>query len=127
MFLLSRALKNEETALSLAFFPALSNVVFMVPLAALHFTPIELVHVPLFLLSGFGVFGGMLGIAMAFQTGKTSVVSPFHYSQIVWALLAGYFIFGDIPDAWAMAGTCVIVASGLYLLFMERAPRADKA
>jgi drug/metabolite transporter (DMT)-like permease len=42
-------------------------------------------------------------------------------------LLAGYFIFGDVPDAWAMAGTSVIVASGLYLLFMERAPKAKAA
>jgi drug/metabolite transporter (DMT)-like permease len=127
MFMLSRALKNEETALSLAFFPAVANFVFMTPLAIFYFEPIALAHIPLFLLSGFGVFGGMLGIAMAFQTGKTSIVSPFHYSQIIWALLAGYFIFGDVPDAWAMAGTSVIVASGLYLLFMERAPKAKAA
>jgi drug/metabolite transporter (DMT)-like permease len=39
--------------------------------------------------------------------------------QIAWALLLGYLVFGDLPDAWMLAGGAVIVASGLYVFYRE--------
>jgi drug/metabolite transporter (DMT)-like permease len=47
------------------------------------------------------------------------LIAPFTYSQIIWALIAGYFVFGDRPDVWMLLGCTVIVASGLFVFYRE--------
>jgi drug/metabolite transporter (DMT)-like permease len=58
-----------------------------------------------------------------------SVVSPYQYTLIVWAVLLGYLVFGDVLEPWTLAGALVICAAGLALLLHERrsaqAQRAD--
>ena len=49
-----------------------------------------------------------------------SVLSPFMYTQLVWATTAGYLVFGAVPSRWTLAGAVIVVASGLYLLHRER-------
>jgi drug/metabolite transporter (DMT)-like permease len=63
----------------------------------------------------------------ALRLGELSVVSPFRYSSIVWALVLGVVIWGDVPDALAFAGTALIVAAGVYAFHRERQRRAAGA
>ena len=51
----------------------------------------------------------------AFQFAAASLLAPFIYAQIVGAIVLGFALFGDVPDRWAVAGTALVVASGLYL------------
>jgi drug/metabolite transporter (DMT)-like permease len=55
--------------------------------------------------------------------GEFSVIGAFRYSSILWALGIGYVLWGEVPNALAMAGIAVIVASGLYILHRERVRR----
>jgi len=55
--------------------------------------------------------------------GELSVMGAFRYGSILWALAIGYVVWGDVPDALAMAGIAVIVASGLYIIHRERVRR----
>jgi len=48
-----------------------------------------------------------------------SLVSPFRYVMLVWSLLFGFFMFGEPPDIFTIAGSAVIIASGLYVLRRE--------
>ncbi len=52
----------------------------------------------------------------AFRLAEAAVVAPFKYTSMVWAVLAGFLVWGDIPDGWTMAGAALVVASGLYIL-----------
>ncbi len=55
-----------------------------------------------------------------------SVVEPYQYTLIVWAVLLGYLAFGDVVQPWTLVGAAVICAAGLALLVHERrAARAD--
>ncbi len=59
-------------------------------------------------------------IAYAFQTAPAaSVVAPFHYTQIVWGALLGYYMFDETPDDRVILGAACIIAAGLYLIFSE--------
>lgn len=49
-----------------------------------------------------------------------SVVTPFRYSFIVWALLLGYVIWGDVPQPHAALGAVLVIASGAFTLWMTR-------
>lgn len=69
----------------------------------------------LLLATGAGVLAyGALTVAM--RTGEVSVVTPFRYSRLLFALILGVVVFHERPDAMTLAGSAVIVLSGLFLL-----------
>jgi drug/metabolite transporter (DMT)-like permease len=49
-----------------------------------------------------------------------SVVVPYQYTTIVWAVLFGYLVFGDVPDVWMLTGAAIIVGAGLFIFLRER-------
>lgn len=55
----------------------------------------------------------------ALRTGAISVVAPFRYSAAVWASIAGFIVWGDIPDLFGVSGAVLIVGSGLYTFYRE--------
>ena len=79
---------------------------------------------------GFIVASSLL-LAMGYQLivialrshGEISVIGAVRYSSILWALAIGYVLWGEVPNALAMAGIAVIVGSGLYILHRERVRR----
>ncbi|KJC62188.1 membrane protein [Bradyrhizobium sp. LTSPM299] len=57
---------------------------------------------------------------ISLRSGDISAVAPFRYLALLWAIVTGYFVFGDRPDVPMIAGAAMIVASGLYTLYRER-------
>lgn len=49
-----------------------------------------------------------------------SVVVPYQYTMIVWAVALGWLVFGDVPDAFTLGGAAIIVAAGLYIFWREQ-------
>jgi drug/metabolite transporter (DMT)-like permease len=49
----------------------------------------------------------------------TTAVSPFYYLMLVWAIVIGYFVWGDVPTIGLLVGSAVVVGSGLVLLWHE--------
>jgi drug/metabolite transporter (DMT)-like permease len=74
------------------------------------------------LLIASGVAGGLghLCLIKAFQAAPASVVAPFSYSSLIWATIAGFAIWGDIPTASTLIGASLIIGSGLYIFLRER-------
>lgn len=70
--------------------------------------------------AAFLVFAFILMVS-AFRGTDVSAVSPFRYSIVVFAVIFGVLVFGEIPDAASLLGIGVIVAAGLYMLHRERA------
>jgi drug/metabolite transporter (DMT)-like permease len=62
----------------------------------------------------------------AFQRAPASTLAPFSYTQIVWAALIGWLVFGDAPTIWTLTGGAVIIGCGLFVLFDERRNRAPQ-
>lgn len=59
-------------------------------------------------------------IVAAMRIGEVSFVTPFRYSRMLFALLVGFFVFGERPDAMMLLGAAIIVASGIYTVLRER-------
>ncbi|ARE39670.1 Arginine/ornithine antiporter ArcD [Rhodovulum sp. P5] len=64
---------------------------------------------------------GYYAIVEAMRVGEVAVVTPFRYTRLIFALLVGMLAFGERPDALTLTGAAVIIASGLYTLWRERA------
>ena len=59
-------------------------------------------------------------IILAMRSGDISFIAPFRYTALLWAILLGYLVFGDVPDKAMIAGAAIVVGSGLYALYRER-------
>jgi len=69
---------------------------------------------------GGALFGGAHWLyAEALRLAEAVVVAPFRYSPVVWALLLGFVLWGDVPDSAMLSGTALVVASGLYIFYRE--------
>ena len=79
------------------------------------------------LFAALGLFGGFAQFFMtsAFRAAPLSVVAPFEYLALVWAVVLGYVIWNDIPDLWSIAGALVVVGSGLYIVHREARSRRN--
>ncbi len=62
-------------------------------------------------------------ITVAMRVGEASAVAPFRYTRLIFALVAAYVLFGEVPDALTWLGSGLIVGSGLYAFVRERQRR----
>ena len=77
-------------------------------------------------MGAFGGFGHWL-LILAHRLAPATVLAPFIYSQIVWMIVLGWFVFGQFPDGWTFVGATIVIASGLYLLYRERVRKVPDA
>lgn len=59
-------------------------------------------------------------IVAAMRLGDVSVITPFRYSRLIFALIIGVTIFDERPDVWTLTGAAIIIASGLFTFWRER-------
>jgi drug/metabolite transporter (DMT)-like permease len=74
----------------------------------------------LFAAAGVVSVGALLCSNRSLKLAPASVVVPYQYSMIVWAVLFGFAVFGDVPSWATIAGGSIIVASGFYIFLRER-------
>lgn len=75
----------------------------------------------LFLLAICGLIAGtgFYCLGQAYRLGPVSVIAPFEYSSLPWAILWGYLIWADLPSWLTLLGVALVVGSGLYIIHRE--------
>ncbi len=82
-------------------------------------TPMKASDVALLAAIGLLFGGAQICLIYAFRFAQAAVVAPFHYSQMIWAVIYGALVFGDWPDAYTLAGAGLIVGTGVYIVLRE--------
>jgi drug/metabolite transporter (DMT)-like permease len=74
------------------------------------------------LIAGAAVFliGGYLTAVDFMRHGDIAVIAPFRYSVIIWAIIAGFVVWSEVPDMAMVVGTAIIIATGVYTFRRER-------
>jgi drug/metabolite transporter (DMT)-like permease len=69
-----------------------------------------------------GVLGGLAHIFLteSYRHATASVVAPFDYSSMLWALLLGYWVFGELPSVLVYIGGAIVAGAGLFVIWRER-------
>jgi drug/metabolite transporter (DMT)-like permease len=116
--ILSRTDSNETTN----FYSNLVGAI-LVSVAAPFFWTSQSDPKVIVLMCTMGLFSGMghYLLIIGHRLAPASVLAPFIYTEIVWMIALGYWVFGDVPNHWTLAGVAVVILSGLYLLYRERA------
>src|ERR1700737_675931 len=74
----------------------------------------------LFAAAGCISVAALLCVNRSLKLAPASVVVPYQYSMIIWAVMFGYFVFGDVPSIATIAGAAIIIGAGLYIFLRER-------
>ena len=104
---------SSETSL---FYTSVVGIILMSFMMPFFWQPMQSYSYLLFL--GIGIFFS-LGIyfqIIALSFAKASVVQPFHYTLILWAIILGYIFYNDLPDLPTVIGAIIITLSGIYVL-----------
>jgi len=74
------------------------------------------------LLVGAGLVGGLGQILLtsSYRFADASVLAPFTYVSMIWALGIGFFVFGEVPTGMMLAGAALVISSGVALVLRER-------
>jgi drug/metabolite transporter (DMT)-like permease len=69
-----------------------------------------------------GIFGGLAHILLteSYRLAPASLVAPFDYTSMLWALILGYLVFGEVPGVLVFVGAGIIAAAGLLVIWRER-------
>jgi drug/metabolite transporter (DMT)-like permease len=71
------------------------------------------------------VVGGILGgigqilLTQSYRFADTSIIAPFEYTTMIWALLLGWVVFGDLPTAAMLTGAAIVAATGVFIVWRE--------
>lgn len=74
---------------------------------------------------GLLIFGGLLGgtgqlfLTEALRRAQVGVVAPFDYTQLIWASMLGFLIWGELPQTLTIVGAVIVAGSGVYILLRE--------
>jgi drug/metabolite transporter (DMT)-like permease len=116
----TRRLTQSETTSSIVFYFSLVCAIagaLTLPFAWHSPTPRELVA-----LIALGILGGFAHILLteSYRYATASLVAPFDYTSMLWALLLGYWLFGELPDTLVYVGASIVAAAGLFVIWRER-------
>ena len=89
-------------------------------LSAFHWVPPTSGSLVIFALAGCTSVMALLCVNRSLKLAPASVVVPYQYSMIVWAVIFGFIVFGDVPQVATIVGAAIIIGAGLYIFLRER-------
>lgn len=118
---LTRKIAGSEHPLTSLVWGALVGAVLMSAAAPFYFQmPAVGWHWVLLAVVGVCASVGHYLLIRAYEFANATLLAPYTYTALVWALLLGFLLFGQLPDAWAVTGMAIIVLSGLFLAARQR-------
>ncbi|MDE5445049.1 EamA family transporter [Bradyrhizobium sp. CSA207] len=89
-------------------------------LSAFHWVPPSPGSLVIFALAGCVSVTALFCVNRSLKLAPASVVVPYQYSMIVWAVIFGFVVFGDVPQAATIVGAAIIIGAGFYIYLRER-------
>ncbi len=115
----TRVLGQRENVLTTLFYTSVGGLILSSVMVLFFWkTPSPMQWLLLMWLGLLGAVGHFFMIK-AFEIAPASLLAPFNYASLIWATLLGFFLFGDLPDAWTIFGAAIIISSCLYLVRRE--------
>jgi drug/metabolite transporter (DMT)-like permease len=126
--LLTRYLAAYDKPLAMLFYSILVGTVGLAPFALWQWVWPQSIGQWL-LLAALGTLGGIGHYLFihSYRLAPAPVIAPFLYLQLLTMVSFGYIVFDQVPDAWTIAGSVVIIGSGIYLIHRERVKRTPVA
>ena len=116
---LVRKLAATETTASIAFYTNATAALVTAWLLPFGFVMPSLADLALMATAGLAGGSAVMLLIAGYRRAQAAVVAPFQYSQMLWGVLLGFLVWGDVPAQAVVLGATIVVASGLYILYRE--------
>lgn len=116
----TRRYGRDDPPLTSLLYTAAAGAVVSTLAVPFFWTPVAPGDIWLFVVLGVLGAAGHLSLIMAMRFAEASLVSPFLYSQLIWASLIGIVLFGDYPTAATLYGAMLVIGAGIYIALRER-------
>lgn len=118
-------LRGEKGPFIVCFFSGFSCLVTL-PYLLLQFHAMSFWQTLCLLLAGLAAAGGQFSITGAYLYAPAREISVYDYSQILFSAVLGFFLFGQTPDGWSLAGYVIICSMAAAMFFYNRKPEKEK-
>jgi drug/metabolite transporter (DMT)-like permease len=114
--IITKKVSKDDTNETSLFYTSIIGLIIMSLLTTKFWTPVDRSSYTMFL--GIGVFFslGLYLQIIALSKARASIIQPFHYTLIFWAIIFGYIFYNDIPDMFTVIGAIIITCSGIFVL-----------
>ena len=106
--------RGEKGPMIVLFFSSFSCLS-VLPVILMDYYPMSLYQLSMLLLAGLAAAGGQFSITAAYTYAPAKELSVYDYSQIIFSAILGFFIFGQIPDAYSFFGYAIIFTVSLVM------------
>lgn len=106
--------RGENKSFIVLFFSAFSCLVTL-PYIIINFEPMSAKQVLFLIGAGVSAAGGQFGITSAYCYAPAKEISVYDYSQLIFAMILGFILFGQIPDAFSCLGYLIIIAAAVVM------------
>ena len=120
LMIVTRSLSSTESRMTIMLYSAWFGLLMIAAPAALSWSTIRPDHWPLLALVGLAGTTGQFLMVGAFQVAEASALAPVDYIRLIFALIAGYVLFNEIPDVWTWIGAAIIIGSVSYAAHLDR-------
>lgn len=120
-----RKIGQDERSVVLLLYPMLANLAVMACALPLVYKPMPLEHLAMVGIIAVLGFLAMICVISAYRKAEAVIVAPMQYSQMIWAVIYGFLLFGETPDQMTLIGAGVIIASGIYIVLREGRAKAS--
>jgi drug/metabolite transporter (DMT)-like permease len=119
LMIITRSLRDTEVTVLMTY-QTLGILLLGAVAVPFAWVPPDLNDILVFLGVGVSSVVSQFCVVRALKLADASVVVPYQYTLIVWAVVFGWLMFGELPDVYTMTGAAIIVAAGLYIFWREK-------
>lgn len=101
-------------------FFSLTSCICCVPFMIVNFVPFTWIQFLMLILCGASAAGGQFAITAAYMHAPAKEISVFDYTQLIFAMAFGFFIFGQVPDLMSVIGYVIIVSMAVWMFFYNK-------
>ena len=112
--------KKGENSLRIIFFFSAFSCLVCIPFMIMNFAPFSLKSFLYLILAGISASLGQFGITKAYLCAPAKEISVYDYTQVLFAAVFGFFLFGQVPDLLSIAGYILICGAGIAMFLYNR-------
>ena len=121
--IVTRRISKGETSMAILFYSMVALTFAGLATVPFGWRPMDAGQLAIAAFTGV-MFGlGHYLIIEGYRYAEASVISPYRYASLIWAVALGFILWGEIPSVWVLVGAPLVVGSGLYILLYERSRR----
>lgn len=111
---------KKENGNRIIFWFSLFSCAVCFPLMIISFKPMSVLQTVNLIFAGIFACIGQLGITRAYMYAPAKEISVYDYTQVIFAAVLGYFVFGDLPDILSVSGYLMIIGAGIAMFFYNK-------